>query len=687
MPRSASRTPTRKYFLGAVGVLIAILVTENGDSGIAQWELHRVRKLHDDGRFQASLPLLRRALERDPASPEARYRHGLALLRSGEPSRATWPLQAAAASPEYAELAAPLLASAYLQTQNFDEALRVANGLLSREPEHVELRTLRARTHLAARRPEDALLDTRWLRARGPGDFEVSLLHAAALVGAGELEEARATYEDIKALGRASGDADLQAIACLAPAGFAEEFLGDAERAQRLYDDCAPIAPANRVALQLLVSFLERAGKPEQAAAQLRSAARAAPEDLSLQSLLAHFLAQQGDPGAAEAVLREAAIHHDSPEAWRLLANQQRANGAVHRALSSLETALARTENADPILRFERADLLIDLGELDDAAASMSGVQPHVFEQLILGRCALLEGNAARALQHFETGLADWPDHARARKLAGQAAWHLGDRARAISHLREAVGGDPNDTTTALGLAGLLEADGQHREALRIARSLHQVSEGPPRWRAGLVAAMALTGLGHNEEARKLLEGLAVTQTDSQRAEALAGLALLETRTGRTDHALELLDRARASHPAEGQYAYQAVRIALRAGKLEVAEERLRGLVVRHPALLQARNDLAWLLADRGVDLDLALALAEQASAGLEDPETLDTLGWVHLKRGEFRQAREALEAALALRPESAPTQHRLALATRGEITRLAGAPPGTRAEATNASP
>ena len=460
----------------------------------------------------------------------------------------------------------------------------------------------------------------------------------------------------------------------MATAGFTEEYLLDAERAEQLYDDCAARLPRNHLALQLLASFFQRSGQAQRSTMLLRAAASADPQNLGVQWLLAQNLSESGDVEGAETALREAATRNASPEAWRLLAQQQRNAGSLRRALASLDAALALAGDSDPLLRFTRADLLIDLGEFESAAASVAGLQPRVFEQLILGRCALLGGEAERALQHFESGLADWPDHVQVRRLAGQAALQLGDRERAISHLREALRGDPREPTTGLHLARLLAEAGRHREALRIAHSVRRLTQADLHWQAGLVAATALTGLGRADEARGVLEALAEGEKSDQRALALAGLARLEARSGETERALELLDRARASEPAGGQYAYEAAQIALQAGKPGLAEERLRAVVAHHPELLEARNDLAWLLAERGADLDVALSLARDAWAGLEDARSLDTLGWVHLKRGEIQRARRALEAALSLRPDATETRRRLTLAMHatGEETQPA---------------
>ena len=55
-------------------------------------------------------------------------------------------------------------------------------------------------------------------------------------------------------------------------------------------------------------------------------------------------------------------------------------------------------------------------------------------------------------------------------------------------------------------------------------------------------------------------------------------------------------------------------------------------------------NGLAWLLAERGADLDRALRLGTRATELDPNGANLDTLGWVHFKRGDFDAAVTVLE-------------------------------------------
>jgi predicted Zn-dependent protease len=73
-------------------------------------------------------------------------------------------------------------------------------------------------------------------------------------------------------------------------------------------------------------------------------------------------------------------------------------------------------------------------------------------------------------------------------------------------------------------------------------------------------------------------------------------------------------------------------------------------LAIRYDdSLGAAKNNLAFLIADRGGDLDRALILAQEAKAGMPgDAATADTLGWVLLKRGVASAAIGYLKEAIA---------------------------------------
>ena len=71
-----------------------------------------------------------------------------------------------------------------------------------------------------------------------------------------------------------------------------------------------------------------------------------------------------------------------------------------------------------------------------------------------------------------------------------------------------------------------------------------------------------------------------------------------------------------------------------------------------------AANNLAWLYAESGENLDRALELAQIARFHLgADPEPLDTLGWVYMKKGVMSQAETFIRQAVDLNPKN-PVYH-----------------------------
>jgi len=93
------------------------------------------------------------------------------------------------------------------------------------------------------------------------------------------------------------------------------------------------------------------------------------------------------------------------------------------------------------------------------------------------------------------------------------------------------------------------------------------------------------------------------------------------------------------------------------------AEARYQQALKVDPKAAIAANNLAWIYAESGENLDEALELAQTAKAQLPDtPQIDDTLGWVYYKKGLNALAVTFLVDA-ARRGPNADTQYRLGLA------------------------
>lgn len=139
---------------------------------------------------------------------------------------------------------------------------------------------------------------------------------------------------------------------------------------------------------------------------------------------------------------------------------------------------------------------------------------------------------------------------------------------------------------------------------------------------------------------------------------------------GRVDAAVEQLE---ASESAGLLRPYDRVllgRLHLGKGNNDRAAKLYEAALAEDPDLAGAKNDLAFLLAREGRDLDRALQLAQEARQALgEEPAVIDTLGYVMLRRGLAGPAAEQIGSAIRLAEErggaSASLHYHMGLALR----------------------
>jgi Tfp pilus assembly protein PilF len=94
------------------------------------------------------------------------------------------------------------------------------------------------------------------------------------------------------------------------------------------------------------------------------------------------------------------------------------------------------------------------------------------------------------------------------------------------------------------------------------------------------------------------------------------------------------------------------------------ARIRYEQIVQSNPRAAVAANNLAWIYADSGEQLTMALQLARTASSELPDePAVTDTLGWVYYKQGSPGLAIPCFERAVAREPQNPIFHFHLGLA------------------------
>jgi Flp pilus assembly protein TadD len=134
------------------------------------------------------------------------------------------------------------------------------------------------------------------------------------------------------------------------------------------------------------------------------------------------------------------------------------------------------------------------------------------------------------------------------------------------------------------------------------------------------------------QDARALLEQLAGKHPDS--SEICKRLGSVQNQLGDRAAALQNLRRAHQLNPADFKVALSLAVLFEASGDLEQARAAYEDVLKVDPDNTQAMNNLAYMKADQGVDLNRALGLAQRAlQRSPHDPNIADTLALVYIRK------------------------------------------------------
>ena len=327
--------------------------------------------------------------------------------------------------------------------------------------------------------------------------------------------------------------------------------------------------------------------------------------------------------------------------------------GRPREAGEQMEQAIALA-GADPMLRFQLATVYSTLGRTADAVELASGLAEefpgHHGVQNLLGDVLAQQGRNLEAISALERAILilkeDGTEAVRRDALRQQSIrlWlSVGEPERA----RDVLAGLENPASMdALDLAGrvaLVLRD--YPGALEFAQRLRRGSEDG----AGiLLEAEIRAAKGETGKARKLFGEASRFLGNS--VWPIAADALF--RAGEADEGEELLKTWRNQEPDNPWAHYSLGQYLEQRGNFRQMEKEMQEAIRLNPEFADALNHLGYSMADRNVQLDVALDYISRA-VGLDpwNAAYLDSLGWVYFRMGEYEKARSPLEMAADTRP------------------------------------
>jgi tetratricopeptide (TPR) repeat protein len=470
---------------------------------------------------------------------------------------------------------------------------------------------------------------------------------------------------------------------------------GHAEEEAALIQRATEDAPDSLAAQLVLSLYLSQKGDLAGALAAARKGVELDPENRGAKLREAELLVDIGfkdknteamDEGRAivEGILEK---EPDSAEAHFVKAKIALTEGDIPGAKASLETVLqARPEWAQA--RYVLGSTLTAAGEYARARAELSRAVELDPQQLdarkLLAKVHAQLGEHEFAIEQGRAYLTERPDDSEVRIVVGQSLIRVGRGEEAYKEV-EKIPEEKRDAAALFalgrldiafgrieeGTARLLKADEMapgnaqvlrsllalDREKGKLADSVARIAkavEANPKDSA-LAELQGEAALLSNDAAsgRKFLER--AIELDARNVTAQLTLADLAMREGKRTEMIEILERAAASVPESADLQYRLATVYEQNDRRPDAITAYEKAISLNNDLAMAKNNLAYLIAETGGDLDRALELAQQAKEQLpDDGNASDTLGWVMLKRGVPSAAIGYLEEARARFPEDA---------------------------------
>jgi len=356
-------------------------------------------------------------------------------------------------------------------------------------------------------------------------------------------------------------------------------------------------AVAMRAALMLQTGNAEQIS---QAANDLQSLVTKTPDNHLLRYNLAKAFLAKADPEQARLQL-EAAIklRTDFIVARELLARIFLAKGDSARAL----------KEADEIIKINKDDL-----------------QAH----LIRSSALLGVGDKAKAREELDIISKMAPDNPDARYQTGYLAWETKDFKAAEKSFADLYRQNPKDLRGLIGVVETMVSENRLPEAVKAMREASD--REPARNDLKLALANVLVRDEQYDEAIQILQKLLAV--DPKSSDLLLRLAETERRKGDVNTAIETFRRASQAAPNDARPLLQLGLLMDGTGRREQAKPIYEQILKVQPDHPIALNNLAFIKAEEGTDLDEALTMAQRARQKLPDSTSVqDTLGWIYIKK------------------------------------------------------
>ena len=445
-----------------------------------------------------------------------------------------------------------------------------------------------------------------------PENYELQLALARLYEATDNLDMARQTYTNIAAAAE-NDDIGLTARNQLARMLIQD---GNVDEGREYINEILAVDSTNIEALMMHGGLALVDGEYRDAINDFRNVLRKEPSQERAHYLLARTHLQAGDRVLAK-------------DAYRRVLELNPDNGIATMELAQILFADQQFAAAESLLR---SRLLVAPG---DVRASQMLIGLLVNDNQYVNA----EAEARRLLSVTdESAMADY--------LLGSVLQIQGKSEPAMEYLTKALDKAPESPEALQGyVTGLKETQGQVA-AERYLKA--HVEKYPEQLHAIALLSQVQAGLGDTQGAGQTLQ--AALEKNEAWLPAYTGLASMQA--GDISKQIEIFEEGMQAIPGNQQLGLLLGTAYEREGRIDDAIEMYEALLAQNPDLPAVVNNLAALIADFRQDpasLKRAMTLVEeQKMAETENPAFLDTVGWLHYRLGNYKEALPYLQQAVA---------------------------------------
>jgi tetratricopeptide (TPR) repeat protein len=453
--------------------------------------------------------------------------------------------------------------------------------------------------------------------------------------------------------------------------------MGDGDSAIREYKEGMAKDAAKKTTYQKhIIEVLMRQGKRSEAAEINSQILKESPTDNDARGLAATFLLDRGDIAKALAELQEVVTRAPAnPVARYNLGRAHAARGEYEQARQQFQKAIELQPDYN-LARLGLAELQVGHGDYEAAGKTAEAIltidKGSLNARLIQSAALMGERKFADSHALLDTMLKANPGSPDVLFQLGVVNLAEGKYKDAEDSFRRSYQLNPANSRGLMGIVETLVAQHKSDEALNLLKG--ESEKAPSRLDLQLLLGNTAVRAGKFDLAIQTFNGL-LSRMDKGRAQGDIYMRIGETyrRKGDPNSAVQALQKARETLPDNIVVLSTLALLLDNSERKTEAKQVYEATLKLDPNNAIALNNLAFLLAETGGDLDDALTKAQRAKQLKSDLlEISDTLGWIYLKKNLADNAIEIFKDLVSKEPNHSTYRFHLGMAysQKGDKTR-----------------